>query len=105
MPLLWQKDFTMKQYGLPYMGSKDKIADSLMKVLPDGKRFVDLFGGGFDHKKFYNWVDEQPYPIYISSYRLKDTNWELVWAKCKVPLLNQQTKTKKYAVECLYKSK
>ena len=37
----------MKVYGIPYMGSKDKIADSLMKVLPSGKRFVDLFGGGF----------------------------------------------------------
>jgi hypothetical protein len=37
----------MKTYGIPYMGSKDKIADSLIKVLPSGKRFVDLFGGGF----------------------------------------------------------
>lgn len=29
------------------MGSKSKIADSLIKALPEGKRFVDLFGGGF----------------------------------------------------------
>ena len=37
----------MKCYGIPYMGSKDKIADSLIKALPSGRRFVDLFGGGF----------------------------------------------------------
>lgn len=37
----------MSKYGLPYMGSKDKIADKLLEQLPAGKRFVDLFGGGF----------------------------------------------------------
>ena len=34
------------QYGLPYQGSKSRIADELMKLLPSGKRFVDLFAGG-----------------------------------------------------------
>lgn len=64
------------------------------------------YSGGFDHQKFYNWVDAQPYPIYISSYKLEDDRgWELVWCKVKVPLMNQKTKTKKYVVECLYKSK
>ena len=29
------------------MGSKTKIADSILAKLPSGKRFVDLFGGGF----------------------------------------------------------
>lgn len=33
-------------YGLPYRGSKNKIAEALIWALPDGKRFVDLFGGG-----------------------------------------------------------
>ena len=37
----------MSKYGIPYMGSKDKIADDILSVLPRGKRFVDLFGGGF----------------------------------------------------------
>lgn len=37
----------MAKYGIPYMGSKDKIADDILSVLPGGKRFVDLFGGGF----------------------------------------------------------
>lgn len=36
----------MKQYGMPYMGSKSKIADDIVAFLPSGKRFVDLFGGG-----------------------------------------------------------
>ena len=33
-------------YGMPYMGSKSQIAEALIEVLPHGKRFVDLFGGG-----------------------------------------------------------
>lgn len=37
----------MGKYGIPYMGSKSRIADALMTALPAGKRFVDLFGGGF----------------------------------------------------------
>lgn len=37
----------MKQYGAPYMGSKSQIAEDILAVLPRGKRFVDLFGGGF----------------------------------------------------------
>ena len=29
------------------MGSKTAIAEELISILPSGKRFVDLFGGGF----------------------------------------------------------
>ena len=36
----------MKQYGMPYMGSKSKIAEDIVEFLPSRKRFVDLFGGG-----------------------------------------------------------
>lgn len=36
-----------KHYGIPYLGSKDKIAPELIRQLPSGERFVDLFGGGF----------------------------------------------------------
>lgn len=35
------------RYGIPYMGSKSKIAEDIISFLPSGKRFVDLFGGGF----------------------------------------------------------
>ena len=34
-------------YGIPYMGSKTKIAPLILKRLPKGRRFIDLFGGGF----------------------------------------------------------
>lgn len=34
-------------YGIPYQGSKTKIAPNIIQQLPSGKRFVDLFGGGF----------------------------------------------------------
>ena len=36
----------MARYGIPYTGSKSKIADEIIGVLPSGGRFVDLFGGG-----------------------------------------------------------
>lgn len=35
-----------KQYGLPYMGSKSKIADKIIGYLPPAEYFVDLFAGG-----------------------------------------------------------
>ena len=33
-------------YGIPYRGSKTKIAKQILDVLPAGNRLVDLFGGG-----------------------------------------------------------
>ena len=36
----------MKQYGMPYMGSKDKIAAWVVGNLPTRKNFYDLFAGG-----------------------------------------------------------
>ena len=34
------------QYGLPYKGSKSKIADRIIEQLPPGKVLYDLFAGG-----------------------------------------------------------
>lgn len=34
-------------WGIPYQGSKNGIAEDIIRRLPRGKRFVDLFGGGF----------------------------------------------------------
>ena len=31
---------------MPYQGNKSRIADIIIKILPAGKRLVDLFGGG-----------------------------------------------------------
>lgn len=33
-------------YGVPYQGNKSRIADIIINLLPEGKRLVDLFGGG-----------------------------------------------------------
>ena len=35
-----------KHYGVPYQGNKSRIADIIVSILPEGKRLVDLFGGG-----------------------------------------------------------
>ena len=36
----------MINYGIPYKGSKNKIAESIIAQLPSAKHFYDLFGGG-----------------------------------------------------------
>ena len=36
----------MSNYGIPYKGSKNKIAEKLIEQLPSAKHFYDLFGGG-----------------------------------------------------------
>lgn len=33
-------------YGIPYMGSKNKIAEKIISQLPPAEHFYDLFGGG-----------------------------------------------------------
>ena len=33
-------------YGIPYQGSKNRIAKDIINFLPHGNRLVDLFGGG-----------------------------------------------------------
>ena len=37
----------MKNYGIPYMGSKQAIVASIAMALPKAENFYDLFGGGF----------------------------------------------------------
>ena len=44
-PKKW-KPRTSQKYGISYTGNKQKIAKYIFEHLPDGKRFVDLFGGG-----------------------------------------------------------
>jgi site-specific DNA-adenine methylase len=36
----------VKKYGIPYMGSKSRIADKIINILPVEDTFVDLFAGG-----------------------------------------------------------
>jgi hypothetical protein len=37
----------LRNYGIPYMGSKSAIVRDLLKVIPSADNFYDLFGGGF----------------------------------------------------------
>lgn len=39
------KGENVRQYGMPYMGSKSKIAEDIVAIMPRGKRFVDLARG------------------------------------------------------------
>ena len=34
------------RYGIGYKGSKSRIANEIIEILPSGDRFIDLFGGG-----------------------------------------------------------
>lgn len=50
----------MAKYGCPYMGSKGKIAEQILRCLPPAENFYDLFGGGFSIShcalvKFKKW--------------------------------------------------
>jgi hypothetical protein len=36
--------------------------------------------GGFDHKAFYDWCMAQPFPVYVSSYKVSDPRFKLVKA-------------------------
>lgn len=33
-------------YGLPYKGSKAKLADRILDLMPSARNFYDLFAGG-----------------------------------------------------------
>ena len=36
----------MKKYGFPYKGSKNKLAEKIVRLFPDAENFYDLFCGG-----------------------------------------------------------
>lgn len=36
----------MKKYGFPYKGSKNRLAEKIVKLFPDSENFYDLFCGG-----------------------------------------------------------
>ena len=54
-----------KQWGVGYQGSKNKHVKWLFDYLPAGKRFVDLFGGGFSASHYA--IETRRYPIVIYS--------------------------------------
>lgn len=50
----------MAGYGIPYMGSKNKILKKLIGLFPKADNFYDLFGGGFSvtHSMMVNRPDD-----------------------------------------------
>ena len=34
------------RYGVPYMGSKNDIAEQIIQIVPQARNFYDLFAGG-----------------------------------------------------------
>ena len=69
-----------RNYGIPYMGSKNKIAKKIIDFLPSGETLVDLFGGGgaitdcanesnkWEHI-IYNELNELPYKCFLKALR------------------------------------
>lgn len=41
-----------KSYGIPMQGSKSRIADKIIDLLPSATHFYDLFGGGCANDEF-----------------------------------------------------
>ena len=75
----------MVVYGLPYMGSKNKIAPEIAAILPSAGTFVDLFAGGCamthaamktgKYERFIiNDIDGLPTQLFLDSIDGKFTN-------------------------------
>ena len=69
-----------RNYGIPYMGSKNRIAKKIIDFLPSGETLVDLFGGGgaitdcanesnkWEHI-IYNELNKLPYNCFLKALR------------------------------------
>lgn len=79
----------MATYGVPYQGSKSKIAVDIIKLLPKGKRLVDLFGGGgaITHaallsdkweEVLYNDINPLITQLFIDAYNGKYRNYKRI---------------------------
>lgn len=78
-----------RNYGIPYMGSKNRIAKQIIDFLPSGETLVDLFGGGgaitdcaSESGKWtniiYNELDALPYTCFLKALKGKyenETRW------------------------------
>ena len=78
-----------RNYGIPYMGSKNRIAKKIIDFLPSGETLVDLFGGGgaitdcanesnkWEHI-IYNELNELPYKCFLKALKGEyenETRW------------------------------
>lgn len=90
----------MKNYGVPYVGSKSRIAKWLIEQLPAAPVLVDAFAGGcaithaalesgkFDRviSNFYDWcVDiSKTNRVFVSEYSIEDPRFVVVAQKDKL---------------------
>lgn len=78
-----------RNYGIPYMGSKNRISKQIIDFLPSGETLVDLFGGGgaitdcaSESGKWkniiYNELDALPYTCFLKALKGEyenETRW------------------------------
>ena len=63
------------------------------------------YGEYFDFSGFLDWIDEQEYPIFFSSYDdINDDRFKIVWQKEKRVLMSAQNK-RLVKTECIYVNK
>ena len=63
------------------------------------------YGEYFDFSGFLDWIDEQEYPIFFSSYDdINDERFKIVWQKEKLVLMSAQNK-RLVKTECIYVNK
>lgn len=55
----------------------------------------------FQVEEFYNWADSRDYPVYFSSYPIKDKRFKLLWARKHRSTYNDKLNSK-LVMECLY---
>ena len=70
----------MRRYGIPYRGSKSRIAKEIVENLPAGEVLHDLFCGGCA-------VTHAEFPVYISEYSMPD-DFVCIWSKSVGVLAN-----------------
>ena len=62
------------------------------------------YDGGFDHKAFFNWADDQANPVFISEYNVPDKRFTEIWNIKKRSNLSH-AKTLNIKIEKLYVNK
>jgi hypothetical protein len=88
----------MSEFGMPYMGSKDKIARSICMNFPQADHFYDLFGGGgsithcmmLTNKKRYKHFHYNEIANGVSELFEKSINGDFSYSKFKPKWISRQ---------------
>lgn len=89
--------------GVGYQDVEIKGDRPLLYCDPPYENTAEYREGSFDSAAFYNWVMAQPYPVYISSYKVSDARLRLVKAiNTRSLLASAYTAEATYNYENLY---